>query len=334
MACWILSYVPYVISHFLLVHQSRYVSRLVRDGEMMQAFKVAEKNWGIKCMNIGHAILVFAGIVLMFVFAYVGICSKRCGENLESGIDVSTITNKSSLLVPEDVDKRLSAIEETQSKLLSYQADAHIDFLKTRLNLALWGFGVFSVFLAVLGLYKFSQSIAVNRKYSDLKKVSDSVRKDLNECQNMLNKFDILHMNYNARIFNSLAHTFEHLADAVELGNKSLSDICREMRSALLQTTILYLEQSIMYNMKSKSYEKLFIPVHGLASLMVRIDKKEFSDIILVLKERLLAEHVWVHSKEEIELSLKSSSHSIAEIQTAVDGYARLTTLFGKRGKV
>ena len=141
-------------------------------------------------------------------------------------------------------------------------------------------------------------------------------------------------MNYNARIFNSLAHTFEHLADAVELGNKSLSDISLEMRSALLQTAILYLEQSVVYNMKSKSYEKLFIPVHGLASLMVRIDKNEFSDVIPVLKERLLAKHVWTYSKDEIEVNLKASSHSVAEIQTAVEGYARLTTLLGMRKDV
>ena len=86
--------------------------------------------------------------------------------------------------------------------------------------------------------------------------------------------------------------------------------------------------------MKSKSYEKLFIPVHGLASLMVRIEKDEFLDIIPVLKERLLAEHVWEYSKDVIASSLKASSRSIAEIQTAVDGYARLTTLLGKRRDV
>ena len=145
------------------------------------------------------------------------------------------------------------------------------------------------------------------------------------------NEFDTSHMNYNARIFNSLAHTFEHLADAVKLGNKSLSDISLEMRSALLQTTILYLEQSVMYNMKAKSYERLFISVHGLASLMVRIDKKEFSDVIPILKERLLAKHVWAYSKDDIALKLKASNHGIAEIQTAVEGYARLTNLLGKQ---
>ena len=106
------------------------------------------------------------------------------------------------------------------------------------------------------------------------------------------------------------------------------------MRCALLQTTILYLEQSVVYNMKSKSYGKLFIPVHGLASLMVRVDKHEFSDVISILKERLLAEHVWAYSKEDVEASLKHSSYSVSEIQTAVEGYARLTSLLGKQKEV
>lgn len=331
MLSWALSYVPYVLSHILCVRKSRYVSKLIRDGDTAQAYKEAEKNRWIKCMNNCHAVLVFLGIVLLFAFVYVCISTVSCGEEeaMGKGVGVNTITN--SLLPVATVDQRLSAIEETQSKLLSYQADAHIDFLKTRLNFTMWGFGLFSVVFAVLGLYKFSQAITINRKYSDLKNMSDNVRKDLDECKNRLSLFDISHMNYNARIFNSLAHTFEHLADAVELGNKSLSDISVEMRSALLQTAILYLEQSVVYNMKSKSYEKLFIPVHGLASLMVRIEKHEFSDVIPVLKERLLAKHVWSYSKDEIEVSLKVSSHSVAEIQTAVEGYARLTSLLGKR---
>ena len=334
MACWIFSYVPYVISHVLLVRKSRHVSKLVRDGKTTEAFKEAEKDGWIKLMNNCHAVLVFMGIISLFIFVYIGISieSRGNGKDMDAGVDVSSITNKVSLA--ETVDKRLNAIEVTQSKLLSYQADAHIDFLKTRLDIAKWCFGLFSVVFAVLGLYKFSQAIAINRKYSNLKNISDNVRKDLDECQDRLKQFDESHMNYNARIFNSLAHTFEHLADAVELGNKSLSDISLEMRSALLQTAILYLEQSVVYNMKSKSYEKLFIPVHGLASLMVRIDKNEFSDVIPVLKERLLAKHVWTYSKDEIEVNLKASSHSVAEIQTAVEGYARLTTLLGMRKDV
>lgn len=331
MACWTLSYVPYVASHFLLVRQSRLVSKQVRDGEIAKAYKTAEKDWWMKCMNYSHAVLVFAGIVLLFAFVYLGIDVKSRVEKkrMEECVDVGTISNRPS--PSETVDSRVRAIEKTQSKLLSYQADAHIDFLKTRLDFTMWGFGLFSVVIAVLGLYKFSQAITINRQYSNLKNISDNVRKELDECQSRLNEFDTSHMNYNARIFNSLAHTFEHLADAVKLGNKSLSDISLEMRSALLQTTILYLEQSVMYNMKAKSYERLFISVHGLASLMVRIDKKEFSDVIPILKERLLAKHVWAYSKDDIALRLKASNHGIAEIQTAVEGYARLTNLLGKQ---
>lgn len=331
MLCWIISYVPYIVSHILLVRQARKVSRLVRDGKIDQAFKIASKEGWARAMNFLHAVLVFSGVVLMFLFFYVGVNDKESNsETKPSNVNNQTGISQSQFDAFQD---RVKAIEKLQSKLLSYQADAHIDYLKTRLGFALWCFGGFSVFLAVLGVYKISQATNLNRNVSELRDVSGNVRKDLDECQSRLNRFDISHMNYNARIFNSLAHTFEHLADAVKPENKSLSDISLEMRSALLQTAILYLEQSVVYNMESKSYEKLFVPVHGLASLMVRIDKHEFPDVIPVLKERLLAKHIWEYSTDEIATCLKNSSYGIAEIQTAVKGYDRLTAMFGRRNK-
>lgn len=327
---WSLSFIPYYLSFCFLSMRCRKMDVLIRDGRYIDGYRLSSKRSGIFWCNILHALFVCAGLIsfLSFVVRTVSptvgtvtppLCTVR-------RMQVDMMGQRGSCIEQYSLTNRhrangALAVDNARDK-------AHIDFLKSRIDVILWAFGLFSAFIGVYGsvnLYKASQV------RSKIKEIAECGEKALQVAKHMKTEsedFNLRHMNYNARIFNSLGRVFGFLADAFTLNGSTLADWSINSRSVLLQTEILYYEQAIHYDMEANLADDLFVPVHNLASLSKRLFSKEFSKERHKLKEEYLANHSWRYSPNEIEQKLKCSNRNVAEIMSAVAGYRKIIDFF------
>lgn len=228
------------------------------------------------------------------------------------------------------ISDRIERIEEIELKIMPHAAETHIEYLKSRMDVVLFVFGLLTLMLTVWN----ASSIIKIKSFKATIDASSKLIKELEfktaEATKDIDAFNTAHMNYNARIFNSLAKTFEQVSDSLKLEGSTLSEVTLKARGAYLQTCILYYEQAIKYNLEAGTHDALFSAVHNLASLVERVESHEFSKERHDLKSRLLAKHEWIVTYNEIEESLKKSKCNVNEIATAL---GCLKILFSKYGK-
>lgn len=226
-------------------------------------------------------------------------------------------------------ERRLSKVEVRQGEIQSYSAQCRIDFLKSHLDFVLWMFGIFTLGLSVWSVVNIVKTEQLRDAFDKLKKRADDIESKVSSAQRFAEEFNVSHMTYNARLYNSLANVFEHLSDSVFHDDMTLGEFSIRTRSVYFQTVILYYEQAIKYNLESNSYDDLFCPVHNLAAIVQRMEDTKASKIRYHLKSKLLAKHQWLHSPDAIESALKKSRHSVKEISSAMRQYRILLAGYG-----
>lgn len=226
-------------------------------------------------------------------------------------------------------DLRMKQLEHRHEEIQSYSAGQRIDFLKGHLDFALGLFGLLTIALSIWNGVSIAKIQTLKTSLKDLQRRAGDIEKMLSRAKNSVEEVNASHMKYNARIFHSLANVFELLSDSMIFDDKTLDEVITNSRAAYLQTVVLYYEQAIRYNLDSKSNEDLFSPVHNLAAVMQRIESREFSKVRHHLKSRLLLNHKWLYSADEIEAALKKTTCSAKEIATALTSYKKLINDYG-----
>lgn len=335
---WFASVVSLHCSFAAIRIRLKSVDQDVRSGQIDKAKKIIGRFSFAGLFSVVHTVLTYVGLIFLLMFVWSNLSERQIvvGDGNDSSMPDECSTNNATCAYAsyEQVVALVADLDMLKSKvsdLANRDETKHIEYLKSRMDIVLFVFGVLAFLLSVWS----ASSIVKVKSFKDtIDQSSQQIRElesRISGITGTIDGFNITHMNYNARIFNSLAKTFEQVSDSLRLEGSSLSDVTLRARSAYLQTCILYYEQAVKYNLEAGTYDALFSAVHNLASLIGRIESSEFSRERHELKSRLLAKHEWLVTYDRIEESLKKSNHNVNEIATSLTNIRILFEKYGKK---